>query len=267
MGVDKRKNYWNNDYVDYWKERVRNTNKMMDAKMLSSSNDPTTPDSRYIQLIDLLEIQSSDIVLEVGCGFGRSLPYLASKVQKVIGVDISSQMILESKKLTSEFKNIVLMVSESESMKIDSNSISKVVCFAAFDAMYQKEALLEFNRVCKINGKILITGKNNFFKNDDINALNAEIGAKEKNHPNFFTDVKSFLKHISLFGFKVIHQEFYLKRGDFAVDRNQKNFVDNFYEYTFVLKKINSISVNKDLIPIISNEHSKNYINRFNLKK
>jgi len=267
MDDDKRKNYWNNDYVDYWKERVRTTNKMIDAEMQISSNDPTTTDSRYIQLIDLLEVRSSDIVLDVGCGFGRSLPYLASNALKVIGVDISSQMILESKKLTAGLKNIELMVSESESMKIDSDSISKVVCFAAFDAMYQKDALIEFNRVCKVNGKILVTGKNNCFKNDDIRALDAEIGAKEKNHPNFFTDVKSFLKHISLFGFKVIHQEFYLKRGDFAVDKKQNFFIDNFYEYTFVLKKINSISINKDLIPTISNEHSKNYINRYNCKK
>ena len=164
MNNELRKKYWNKDYVEYWKERVDSTNKMADDEIQKSSNDPTAPDSRYIQLINLLNTQPKDSVLDVGCGFGRSLPYLASIAKEVIGIDISSQMIDESRKLTAHLPNVELKVSESESMKINRESIDKIICFAAFDAMYQKIALIEFNRICKLDGEVLITGKNDFFK-------------------------------------------------------------------------------------------------------
>jgi len=259
MNNELRKKYWNKDYVEYWKERVDSTNKMADDEIQKSSNDPTAPDSRYIQLINLLNTQPKDSVLDVGCGFGRSLPYLASIAKEVIGIDISSQMIDESRKLTAHLPNVELKVSESESMKINRESIDKIICFAAFDAMYQKIALIEFNRICKLDGEVLITGKNDFFKDDDLSALDAEIGAREKGHPNFFTDVKSLMHNISIFGFEIINKEFFLRRGDFAIDKKQTVFCEKFYEYTFVLKKISNIVESVELIPGISDTCSKTY--------
>ena len=127
------------------------------------------------------------------------------------------------------------------------------------ETVYQKEALIEFNRICNYGGEVLITGKNDFFQDDDISALDAEIGARAKGHPNFFTNVQELLKNINIFGFEVIYHEFYLRRGDFAVNKKQANICKNFYEYTLKLKKIDDIKVPKDLVPTISNKYSKSY--------
>ena len=58
-----------------------------------------------------------------------------------------------------------------------------------------------------------------------------------------------------LFGFKVEFEEYYLKRGDFSTDRIVKNKPEHFYEYMFLLKKINS-SIEASLIPEISDSYS-----------
>jgi len=250
MDKDKRKQYWNKDYVDYWKNKVQEANELLDV------NDPTSTDAVYIRMIDTLDIKSTDVVLDVGCGFGRSLPYLSFSAKKVVGVDISQEMIKEAEKLTSSCSNIALQISESEDMDIEDSSIDKVICFAAFDAMYQKKALIEFNRICKIGGTILLTGKNDSFMCDDKEAKLAELGARRKSHPNFFTDVSLLMKSMHLFGFKVEFEEYYLKRGDFSTDRIVKDKPEHFYEYMFLLKKINS-SIEASLIPEISDSYSK----------
>ena len=43
-----------------------------------------------------------DIVLDYGCGIGRLSSYISSKVNKVIGVDISTNMIAVAKKINSK---------------------------------------------------------------------------------------------------------------------------------------------------------------------
>jgi ubiquinone/menaquinone biosynthesis C-methylase UbiE len=252
MDKNKRKQYWGKDYVDYWKNKVQEVNVLLDVK------DPTSTDAAYIRMIDTLNIKPTDVVLDVGCGFGRSLPYLSCSAKKVVGVDISSEMIKEAEKLTSSCNNITLQVSESEDMDIEDSSIDKVICFAAFDAMYQKKALIEFNRICKIGGAVLLTGKNDNFMCDDKEARLAELGARKKNHPNFFTNVSLLIRSMHLFGFTVEFKEYYLKRGDFSTDRILKNMPENFYEYMLLLRKVSN-PVKTVLIPEISSPYSKEY--------
>lgn len=249
MEKDNRKNYWNKAYVDYWKGKVQQSNESLDI------TDPTSTDKTYLRMIDMLDINKRDTVLDVGCGYGRSLPYLASSSKKVIGIDISYQMIEEAKKITHSYNNIILQIAESESMDLDDNLVDKVICFAAFDAMHQNKALVEFNRICKIGGKLLVTGKNNYFMNDDKEAKLAEFGARQKNHPNFFTDVSLLIESLHMFGFELEFEEYYLRRGDFSTDKIEKNMPEQFYEYMLLLKKINK-PVNTALLPEISKSYS-----------
>ena len=260
MKHESRSAYWNEEYVKYWKEKVNHTNNLKNSERQVRSNDVTSPDSIYFKLIKHLNILDSDVVLDVGCGYGRSLKYLSSIANSVIGVDISSQMIDEAKLLIKDIENIQLLVSEGESINISSSSINKIICFAAFDAMYQKEALIEFNRIMKIGGEVLITGKNNFFKDDDYNAIAAEIGARKKGHPNYFTDVKALFNNISKFGFEIVHQAFYLKRGDFGINKAETSLISKFYEFSIVLKKISIIDLPTENLPTISNSFSLSYL-------
>ena len=74
--------------------------------------------------------------------------------------------------------------------------------------MYQTEALIEINRICKKGARVLITGKNDNYCDNDKLAMEAEIGARKKGHPNYFTDVRKLLKNINKFGFRIDIQKF-----------------------------------------------------------
>ena len=126
--------------------------------------------------------------------------------------------------------------------------------------MYQAEALLEMNRVSKIGARLLITGKNDNYYDDDEAAKAAEIGARNKNHPNYFTDVKKLVRNISKLGFAIEIRKFYRKRGDLVNGFSTEKMPDQFYEYLFVLKKIAESVVTDDFL--LAHKESKTFKRR-----
>ena len=259
MPID-REEYWNNNYLNYWKERVDEANVNSSNKSTVIDGDTTTStDELYKYAISLLNIRKTDQVLEIACGFGRALSTLCDLAKHVTATDISKEMITVAKK-ENNIENISFYTSPSESMPFDDNVYNSIICFAAFDAMYQEETLIEMNRVCKLGGKVLITGKNDNYFDDDKLALDAEIGARNKNHPNYFTDVKKLVNSINDFGFLISLEEYHLKRGDFVNNKALLNLPEKFYEYLFVLTKISTASVDKEFS--ISNKYSKCFRNK-----
>lgn len=260
LGDSEREKYWNEDYVRYWKARVEEANKSgTNASNLIAGDTKTSADKLYIEAMGLLRLCKADRVLELGCGFGRSLPVLCGAVQHVTAVDISREMIHAARGSCRE-KNASFHVSPSEDLPFTDDSFDAVVCFAAFDAMYQSEALMEMSRVSRVGAKVLITGKNDDYFDDDSAALAAEAGARAKKHPNYFTDVNLLIKNLGKFGFEIDTQRYFLRRGDFAKEIAREERPDKFYEYLLVLKKIRACSANEGLV--ISSSISKTHARR-----
>ena len=159
--------------------------------------------------------------------------------------------------MENNIKNVGYCVTPCESMPFSDKSYDKVVCFAAFDAMNQTKALLEMNRVCSTGGSVLITGKNDSYFNDDQLAIDAELGARKKNHPNYFTDVKKLIKNVNNFGFSLSVARYYLRRGDFSNENYVCDLPEKFYEYLFVLTKESESSIGNNFC--LSSRFSKTF--------
>lgn len=77
----------NTDMREYWNYRSKGFNKM-------AQRNRVTDDTFLGKVISEKKIlDKSSTVLDVGCGVGRHLLYFADKVDSVVGVDISDQML------------------------------------------------------------------------------------------------------------------------------------------------------------------------------
>lgn len=73
-----------------------------------------------------------DIAAEIGCGIGRLMVPMASLFNKVIGIDISPEMVNYSRDYLKNTKNTVIILTDGSAFLIDSNSIDfvySVICF------------------------------------------------------------------------------------------------------------------------------------------
>jgi 2-polyprenyl-6-hydroxyphenyl methylase/3-demethylubiquinone-9 3-methyltransferase len=103
----------------------------------------------------LQKIGLNDIVIELGCGYGRLLPALARKSKKVIGIDTSVSSIEMGKKMHSGFSNISFMQMDAVKLEFDDGYFDVVICIqngiSAFH-VNQTDLIRESIRVTKKGG-------------------------------------------------------------------------------------------------------------------
>lgn len=257
-----RADYWERGYFEYWKARVDEANLLSSrGKSAINTNDTRTPDDESThQFLTFIEPKVSDVFLEVGCGFGRSVLRLAPMVKHVTAIDISSRMIEEAKKACEHINNVTFLQSEAEQVPADDQSFDKIFCYGVFEAVQQTDALCEFNRLLKLGGRCLITGKNTSFSPADEPAIYAEKMARENGHPNFFTDIDLLCQRLNDFGFKIVAERYFETRESMSRNEFRETRPEKFYYYGFVLEKVSDSNAEARNL-MISSTYSSTWMN------
>jgi 2-polyprenyl-6-hydroxyphenyl methylase/3-demethylubiquinone-9 3-methyltransferase len=108
----------------------------------------------------LQKIHPGDIVLELGCGYGRIIPKLARKAELVIGIDNSLPTLLLGWKMLSKIPNRILLEMDATQLAFPDKLFDVVVCIqngiSAFH-VNQRDLILESVRVTKPGGTVLFS--------------------------------------------------------------------------------------------------------------
>lgn len=232
-----RKAYWNEKYAGYWRQRVEESAKAGTQSSVVAGDAKTEGDEVYEEVFATYPFRPGRI-LDVGCAWGRMFPLFLKADLQVSGVDISDAMIEQCREAWAGKPMIEsIEAAEAEVLPFADGHFDNLTCLAVFDATYQDRALAEFFRVLKPGGRLYLTGKNTNYAADDRLAMEAEIGARSKGHPNYFTDVVGMLRQIQQAGHIVVGNHYFVRRGDFAEFRHTKAIPEQFYEYFIVIEK------------------------------
>ena len=111
-------------------------------------------------------IDKNSIVLDVGCGYGRTLDELYQMgYHNLIGIDFAEGMINRGKR---QFPYLNLRIQESSDINMPDDSVDAVILFAVLTCIQndndQKRLISEIKRVLKPNGILYV---NDFLLNTD----------------------------------------------------------------------------------------------------
>ena len=117
---------------------------------------------------EILKLQKTDILLDIGCGTGQHLFALAPYIQKGIGIDFSSRMIeiaRSGRQPEASPDNLIFQIDQAQLLEtIASETVDVVLCVGAFEHMPQKEQVVkQIRRVLKKNGRLLLLTPNGNF--------------------------------------------------------------------------------------------------------
>jgi ubiquinone/menaquinone biosynthesis C-methylase UbiE len=102
---------------------------------------------------------SYPVVVDVGCGFGRSLPKLQHRFrpQRLIGLDVDAAMLEAStREMQGAGMHAELIQCSSDSLTLEDNSVDLLFCHQTFHHLVgQEQAIHEFYRVLKPGGVML----------------------------------------------------------------------------------------------------------------
>jgi SAM-dependent methyltransferase len=137
--------------IGYSEEELKNVPE--DANLGIGCGNPTA----------LASIKKGETILDLGSGAGFDC-FLASRetgeMGKVIGVDITPEMVLQAQKNAEKgkFKNVEFKIGEIENLPVESNSIDLIISNCVINLSNQKERVFEEAfRVAKPNGRIMIS--------------------------------------------------------------------------------------------------------------
>lgn len=220
-------------YTEYWKKNIDNP---IDGLVIAGTNEVNN-------FLPLLDINKNDFVLDLGCSFGRMHSVLSSVSNHIYGLD--PDLFAVETALNEGY--IEVKEGDAENINFDNHYFDKIFCWAVYDVVDHYNGLLESNRVLKINGKILLTGKIDNYFQDDINAFKAEKNAFLKSFPNHFVNLELLQKNIIELGFELDKLFIFPRRGDFGKLEYFEVKIPfeeiNGYEYLMILKKFKNVNI------------------------
>jgi ubiquinone/menaquinone biosynthesis C-methylase UbiE len=104
-------------------------------------------------------LKTGSLILDAGCGSGRDAEYIASHGFKVIGIDLSENMIREAKKWVTS-KNVKLMKMDMQKMDFEDGKFDGLISISSFLHIPKNEnkgAMMEFKRVLKKGGIMFVS--------------------------------------------------------------------------------------------------------------
>ena len=129
----------------------------------------------------LEKIRPGDMVLELGCGYGRILPQLAQKAGRVIGIDNSIASLLLAQEMFGGVTNCHLLCMDAVQLAFRDRVFDCVICIqngiSAFH-VNQQDLVRESLRVTKPGGTVLFSSYSDRFWKDRLHwfQLQSEAG-------------------------------------------------------------------------------------------
>jgi ubiquinone/menaquinone biosynthesis C-methylase UbiE len=123
--------------------------------------------SQNLRAMDALGIERSDVVLDVGCGHGRSLTELAARAStgRVIGVDSSKLMVeiaARRNRRLVQTARVDVVLATAEALPFPNGFFDKVLCVHALYFWQDIDASLrEIARVLKPGGRLALLFRSN----------------------------------------------------------------------------------------------------------
>jgi ubiquinone/menaquinone biosynthesis C-methylase UbiE len=136
------------------------------------------------EIVNLLELDSSDIVADLGCGTGYFTVPFSRKVKKVYGIDIQKEMLayLEEKVRKQKIGNIETLLSKDDEIPLQDKSVDVLFSANTLHEFRDKKAIIdEMRRVLKSDGRVSIVD----FKKEDTGfgpPVSSRVSKEEAKH-------------------------------------------------------------------------------------
>ncbi len=137
-----------------------NESHIFDPKHIASleSEDRKTWQNRE-EIIGLLELNSSYVVADLGCGSGYFTIPISKKVKKVYGIDVQEKMLefLQKKIQEQKIVNIETLLSKENKIPLENESVDLLLSVNTLHEFIDKEETSkEIQRVLRFKGQAVI---------------------------------------------------------------------------------------------------------------
>jgi len=181
---------------EYYSKRAKDYDKQKNRTWRSSQGFAT---EIVDELSSVLAGSKKRLFLEVGVGSGRNaLPLLANVKPKLIGLDLSLEMLQQTKTKAEPFKkNLTLIQADAEHLPLTRNVFDAIICMSAMHYFSSTAKILQTLRATMNEKGLLVYGDLTIHEMDDVGFLEKLEKAISKAHARYFkpTAIKNLIEN------------------------------------------------------------------------
>lgn len=115
--------------------------------------------------------------MDAGCGTGLLFRNVVNKADFAVGIDISRGLIQEARKKTQHYRNVALVLADTDNMPLLDESFDIILAVTLMQNLPAPTATLtEFKRVAKETASIVVTGLKKHFTQEGFLKMLHEAG-------------------------------------------------------------------------------------------
>lgn len=143
---------------------------------------PSYPQELKNWLKDQLQIQKNDIVVDLGAGTGKFIPYLQDVCSQVIAVEPVAEMLSQ---LQQHYPEVQTLQASSQNLPLATSTVDAVICAQSFHWFANLTSLQEIHRILKPAGHLGLIWNQRDIGVDWVKALADLIEPFEGNTPRY----------------------------------------------------------------------------------
>jgi ubiquinone/menaquinone biosynthesis C-methylase UbiE len=240
--LTKKKNHLSEEHFhDKW-ARTTSVGKI---DVLSQFEGVTSPE--YKEVITSLGNIKGKKILNLGSGLGEEAVYLALKEAKVTAIDISTHMLIATRKLAKKYKvekKISYRVMDAEKLKFKKNTFDAIVGCNILHHVNIRKTIKEARRVLKPKGVAVFSEPLVYNPIINVYRIIADKVRTDHEHPLDYSDLntirKTFpnVKHkeFQLFTLLLFVYFYFIKKVHPNKERYWKKIITEAYKYKYFFK-------------------------------
>jgi demethylmenaquinone methyltransferase/2-methoxy-6-polyprenyl-1,4-benzoquinol methylase len=130
-------------------------------------------------VLKMIPVNFHDRVLDAGCGTGLLLDHISGKVQMIVGLDISREMLKHTKERVNNSKNAHLILADVDSTPIRKGFFSFAFAFTLIQNMPSPSITLrKITAVMMEKANLIITGLKSIYSREEFEKILSDAGLK-----------------------------------------------------------------------------------------
>lgn len=181
-----------------------------------------------VEFADTLERDGLDRVLDLGCGLGRHMLYMAERGFEVIGCDISEETLMEAEEnAKSRDLNLTFVQGDYIDLPFHNNVFSGVLCLQTLHHDFPESFIRGFKEIRRIMKQGGYLALDPLSTNDGYFGRGRPLGEKlflQDRIPHYFFDEDEIVDLLERLFFKIIKLEkhrYVSTRGNGAIKRER----------------------------------------------
>jgi ubiquinone/menaquinone biosynthesis C-methylase UbiE len=142
-----------------WKEKLSNMRHYDRQAAIYDVQYVGEQDNKIEDVLNSIEMDSKELVLDVGCGTGFLFRHINKQVEFLVGLDLSQKALHEAKKRAKDMANVALILADADNTPFPDHTFDKVFAITVLQNMPDPtKTLSEMKRVSKPQAIFAVTG-------------------------------------------------------------------------------------------------------------